>query len=234
EPAPTSSPTPEPPEPTNTLEPTEPTDTPEPPKPTDTPEPPEPTDTPEPPAYTEYPEPKNQEIWIAGDESNILNFDGNSYTGRDLPGGNVTVSVTGKKTIDGVEYYVFATPDGKKLVEIPGQGPAPPTSEPSYPVVDTSRHFENQQFLTGDWARDGARTSVSIPSSGFEGYYNGRGIKNNVVTQIVEIINAEDGVLLVYGGEELGRFRVQLPPQGSNNKINEPWGRVIKVSSEGR
>ena len=185
--------------------------------------------------YVEYETPENKTISIAEDESNILNFDGSPYTGGDLPGGNVVVLVVGEKTINGVTYYVFETPYGKKLIEIPGQGPATPTPEPvpSYPTVDTSRHFENTQFLTGEWGREGARTSIPIDPSGFEGYFDGLGTGFNIVTHVVQIIDAENGVLLVDGGE-LGRFRVQLPPQGSDNKIEEPWGRVIRISPNGR
>ena len=192
--------------------------------------------TPEAPTsvYVEYETPENKTISIAEDGSNILNFDGSPYTGGDLPGGDVVVLVVGEKTINGVTYYVFETRYGKKLIEIPGQGPATPTPEPvpSYPTVDTSRHFENTQFLTGEWGREGARTSIPIDPSGFEGYFDGLGTGFNIVTHVVQIIDAENGVLLVDGGE-LGRFRVQLPPQGSDNKIEEPWGRVIRISPDG-
>lgn len=54
-------------------------------------------------------------------------------------------------------------------------GEQPPTQQPEQPVIpasniDYSRHFENQQYLTGEWGRDGAITSIGIDPSGVEGF----------------------------------------------------------------
>ncbi|PIS09561.1 hypothetical protein COT75_00935 [Candidatus Beckwithbacteria bacterium CG10_big_fil_rev_8_21_14_0_10_34_10] len=130
--------------------------------------------------------------------------------------------------IMGLAFEPPATQEPQPTSESQPEQPPVPASN-----IDYSRHFENQQFLTGEWGRDGAVTSISIDPSGLEGFFNGRGTGFHVVTHVVSVIDAENGILLINGGN-LGNFRVQLPPQGSNNKIGEPWGRAIKISPNGR